>query len=69
MRKVSALLAAVWSICLIAGAGAAERTFGPFTVDDGTPEIIRMDGEIDTGAALSFRRALQAAPNAKLLSW
>jgi len=68
MRKVSALLAAVWSICLIAGAGAAERTFGPFTVDDGTPEIIRMDGEIDTGAALSFRRALQAAPNAKLVT-
>jgi hypothetical protein len=45
---------------------AAQDMFGPFQVDPGS-ETIRFDGEIDAGAALNFRRALKAAPNAKRL--
>lgn len=50
------------------GASAAEKTFGPFTVDDARPEVIALNGAIDGGAALNFRRALQAAPNARLVT-
>ncbi|OWV66956.1 hypothetical protein ATY76_15025 [Rhizobium sp. R339] len=49
-------------------ATASEKTFGPFTVDDAKPDVIAMEGEIDVGSALNFRRALQAAPNAKLIT-
>jgi len=49
-------------------AASAEKTFGPFTFDEAKPDVILLNGVIDTGAALNFRRALQAAPNAKLIT-
>ncbi|WP_436119303.1 PAN domain-containing protein [Phyllobacterium sp. LjRoot231] len=45
---------------------AAERSFGPFSISDSRPDVIALNGEIGVGAALDFRRVLQAAPNAKL---
>jgi hypothetical protein len=53
------------SIC---GAAADEKTFGSFAVDDAHPEIITLNGDIDVNSALNFRRALQAAPDAKFIS-
>lgn len=50
------------------GAASAEKAFGPFSVDDAKPDVIAMNGMIDAGSALNFRRALQAAPNAKLIT-
>ena len=47
---------------------ALEKTFGPFTVDDTTPGVIKLNGEIDVNSGLNFRRALQAAPAAKLIT-
>lgn len=43
------------------------KSFGPFSVDDAHSDIISLNGEIDAGAALNFRRAAEAAPNAKLV--
>ena len=48
-------------------AHATVYTFGPFRVDSTSPDAINLDGEIDAGAALNFRRALAAAPAAKLV--
>jgi hypothetical protein len=48
-------------------AQAETKTFGPFSVDDAQPNVVRLDGDIDGGAALNFRRALTAAPKAELL--
>lgn len=56
------LCAAFW---LATPATAATQNFGPFAVDSANPEVISLNGEIDAGAALNFRRALQAAPSAK----
>ncbi|WP_266031133.1 PAN domain-containing protein [Brucella intermedia] len=47
---------------------AAENTFGPFSVDDAKPDIIAMNGLVEQGTALDFRRALRAAPDAKLIT-
>lgn len=47
---------------------SAEKAFGPFSVIDTNPDIIILNGEIDVGSALNFRRALQAAPSAKLVT-
>ncbi len=47
---------------------AAEKTFGPFSVDDTKPDIIAMNGLVEPGTALDFHRALRAAPNAKLVT-
>ncbi|RCW87584.1 hypothetical protein C7476_101350 [Phyllobacterium bourgognense] len=64
---VRRLLSVLCFLTLFTTAGfAAERTFGPFSVDDGRPDVIALNGEIGVGAALDFRRVLQAAPNAKL---
>lgn len=49
-------------------AAAADKQFGPFKIAEADPTVIRLDGEIDVGAALNFRRALRAAPNAKIVS-
>ena len=46
-------------------ARADEKVFGPFTVRAGGS--IFLDGEIDTRAALNFRRARAAAPDARTL--
>lgn len=56
------------SLSVACSAAAAEKKFGPFTVDDANPSIIALDGEIDVNSGLNFRRALQAAPNAKLVT-
>lgn len=45
---------------------AADRSFGPFSISNSRPDVISLNGEIGVGAALDFRRVLQAAPNAKL---
>ncbi|MFB2554046.1 PAN domain-containing protein [Ensifer soli] len=49
-------------------AEAADQVFGPFAVDTARPDVIRLNGVIDAGSALNFRRALQAAPAAKLIT-
>lgn len=65
---VGRLLVAGWLIVFFSWpAQAALQTFGPFKVDDTHPDIISLDGDIDGGAALNFRRAIVAAPNAKLV--
>lgn len=58
------------ALCIIAAgaASATETSFGPFTVDDTKPDVIRMSGLVAPGAALDFRRALRAAPDAKLIT-
>lgn len=56
------------SLLSVSGAFAAVKAFGPFTVDDTNPGVIALDGEIDVNSGLNFRRALQAAPNAKLVT-
>jgi hypothetical protein len=61
---VGAVVVAAWS----ASALGAEKRFGPFLVNDAKPDVISMDGFIDAGSALNFRRVLQAAPNAKLIT-
>lgn len=48
------------------GAWAQEEVFAPFLVSEDEKSII-LDGEIDMRAALNFRRAAAAAPNAKTL--
>ena len=47
---------------------AEDQTFGPFIVDSTKPDLITLNGLLDAGSALNFRRALQAAPNAKLVT-
>jgi hypothetical protein len=49
---------------LAAPSVAASQSFGPFSIDSANPDIITLNGEIDAGAALNFRRALQVAPSA-----
>lgn len=51
----------------LGAAEAAETRFGLFSIDDARPEAIRMEGVLDGGSALNFRRALGAAPQAKVL--
>lgn len=63
-----AFFACLCSAILGSTALAAEKTFGPFSIDDAEPDIIVMDGPIEQGAALDFRRALRAAPDAKLIT-
>lgn len=68
MRSLLRSAAAAAVLCVIgSSAVASEKIFGPFIVDDTKPDVIAMDGEIDVGSALNFRRALHAAPSAKLI--
>tara|TARA_Y100000815_G_scaffold209525_1_gene193733 strand:- start:678 stop:1898 length:1221 start_codon:yes stop_codon:yes gene_type:complete len=48
-------------------ARAVDRSFGPFSVTDDLPGVIILNGDIDEGSALNFRRALQAVPDARLV--
>jgi hypothetical protein len=69
IRVLRLLLAAMLPLALsVSPSLSAEKAFGPFSVSDTTPDVIVLNGEIDIGSALNFRRALQAAPNAKLLT-
>jgi hypothetical protein len=56
------------SLISFTGAAAGTKTFGPFTVDDAKPDVITLNGEIDVNSGLAFRRSLQAAPNARLVT-
>lgn len=58
----------VLSLLSVPGASAAAKTFGPFSVDDANPGVIALNGDIDVNSGLNFRRALQATPNAKLVT-
>lgn len=58
----------VLSLLSSTGAAAGTKTFGPFTIDDTKPDVITLNGEIDVNSGLAFRRSLQAAPNAKLVT-
>lgn len=63
----SAVLGAA-AVLFFTGLGSAsEKVFGPFRWDSLEPQVIELRGEIDSGAALNFRRALSAAPQANLL--
>jgi hypothetical protein len=67
MRKlvVSVFLIMVFSIC---GANAEEKHFGPFVIDTSALSVIVLNGELDAGSALNFRRALDEAPDAQVLA-
>jgi hypothetical protein len=48
--------------------GAADvQHFGPFTIEAAEPTIVRLSGPIAAGDALNFRRAIQHAPQARLV--
>ncbi|WP_259667122.1 PAN domain-containing protein [Rhizobium lentis] len=71
MRKLLRSAAASAALCvttMVSPAVASEKVFGPFVVDDAKPDVIVMNGDIDVGSALNFRRALHAAPGAKLVT-
>lgn len=71
MRNPFRCLIALIAILLTAMAepsSASETKFGPFSFDDTKPDVINLNGEIDVGSALDFRRVLQHAPNAKLVT-
>lgn len=71
MRKLlrsAAVSAALSVMTIVSPAAASEKTFGSFVVDDTKPDVIAMSGQIDVGSALNFRRALRAAPGAKLIT-
>ncbi|MES5099254.1 PAN domain-containing protein [Agrobacterium sp. BA1120] len=58
----------VISLAPLSAAVAGEKTFGPFKIDDANPGVIALNGDIDVNSGLNFRRALQATPNAKLVT-
>ncbi|WP_342592037.1 PAN domain-containing protein [Jiella sonneratiae] len=66
LRIIGWLLAAL-VVLSPAASVAGTKAFGAFSVDDAAPDVITMRGAIDAGAALNFRRALAAAPEAELL--
>ncbi|MBB3570784.1 PAN domain-containing protein [Rhizobium sp. BK491] len=65
LQGIAALLA---GLTMAVSALAAENAFGPFAFENTKPDVISLNGEIDAGSALNFRRALQAAPNVKLVT-
>ncbi|WP_244618627.1 PAN domain-containing protein [Rhizobium sp. 18065] len=68
MRFQAVVTSALLSLILAWSALAGEKVFGPFIVDDDNAGVIALNGEIDINSGLSFRRALQAAPNARLVT-
>lgn len=72
MRKslICSIAALFGAVCIVVSgaASAGETSFGPFTVDTSRPDVINMNGMITPSAALDFRRALRAAPDAKLIT-
>ncbi len=67
-RFLAVVTIALLSVISGGRASAGEKTFGPFIVDDANKGVIALKGDIDVNSALSFRRALQAAPDAKLVT-
>ncbi|PYE41637.1 PAN domain-containing protein [Rhizobium sp. PP-F2F-G20b] len=68
LRLLAGLVALLSCVLAIPTARSADRIFGPFSIEEANPTVIKLNGEIDAGTALNFRRALQAAPSAKLLT-
>ncbi|RKE79911.1 PAN domain-containing protein [Rhizobium sp. AG855] len=68
IRFRAVVTVALLSLVSAGSASAAEKTFGPFIVDDANKSVITLNGDIDVNSALSFRRALQTAPDAKLVT-
>lgn len=68
IRFLAVVTIALMSVISGGSASAGEKTFGPFIVDDADKGVIALNGDIDVNSALSFRRALQAAPDAKLVT-
>jgi hypothetical protein len=60
------LAAALISVFGCSAAASQTRTFGPFQTDP-TAGVITLNGMVNRGAALDFRRAMTAMPNAKLI--
>ncbi|MBO0905234.1 SEL1-like repeat protein [Jiella sonneratiae] len=46
-------------------ASGKTQTFGAFTIDDATPTVIRLKGQITARESCNFRAALRAAPQAR----
>ncbi len=68
LLRSAALSATLCVTTMVSPAAASEKVFGPFVLDDAKPDVIVMNGDIDVGSALNFRRALHAAPDAKLIT-
>lgn len=71
MQNVCRVLAA-WLLLISAlafswPASANSVAMAPFRVDPTRPDVIELDGDITPGSGLAFRRAIAAAPDAKLL--
>ena len=66
-KCVVSLIAAIGLAVGVSGALAESKSFGPFSVDPGQPEVVKLEGAISPNSALDFRRALNAAPGAKLV--
>jgi hypothetical protein len=66
-KCVAFLIAAIGLAVGLSGALAEGKSFGPFSVDPGQPEVVKLEGAISPNSALDFRRALNAAPGAKLV--
>ncbi|BBE71998.1 PAN domain-containing protein [Oharaeibacter diazotrophicus] len=64
LRILTVLLCLVWTSAVTLADG---KQFGPFQVDTLRADVIALDGLITGNAALDFRRALMAAPQAKLV--
>jgi len=66
-RRLLAIILFTLATVFTSAAIAEVSQFGPFRTDTARPDVIELNGEIDSGSALAFRRALSAAPAAKLL--
>ncbi|MFC4624084.1 PAN domain-containing protein [Daeguia caeni] len=65
---ISGIVGLFWAMAVSTTAQSGEKTFGSFSITDAEPGIIALKGAIEPGAALDFRRALRAAPDAKLVT-
>lgn len=67
MRSLLSLAAAGLLLALSHMPSQAAERFGSFVVFE-APEYILLDGDIDSGSAADFRRALAARPNAQVVA-
>ena len=70
VRQPRHFLTALWIIILLSAcpAFAEVQSFGPFSVDTDHPDVIRLNGDIEEGDVLNFRRILMVAPKARLMT-
>ncbi|WP_082684434.1 PAN domain-containing protein [Aureimonas ureilytica] len=68
LSRFLSLAVGLLSLLSVDLAAAAEPSaLAPFRLDPARLDIIELNGELTSGSALAFRRALLAAPNAKIL--